>query len=206
MTTTGIPAPALTAPARSIASVLHAHIVRAGSAIARGVITAWRYWRSALAAIRLGLMWSTFCANTGLALRRVRTDEHGSMRISIDEVPRLSRVRLSAHGWTVRVRLRPGQHLDQFGQLSVALRHAARAQTVKAVELPDRPGYLELRILRRDPLIRVTEQPRELAAGRLATGSAETGEPMVLDFDVHPHYLLCGATGSGNTKHVLWHT
>jgi DNA segregation ATPase FtsK/SpoIIIE-like protein len=52
----------------------------------------------------------------------------------------------------------------------------------------------------------VAERPRELAPGRLACGSTETGEPMMLDFDTHPHYLRCGATGSGNTKHVLWHT
>jgi S-DNA-T family DNA segregation ATPase FtsK/SpoIIIE len=144
-------------------------------------------------------MWSTFCANTGLAIRRISTDEHGGMHVRIHAVPRLSRVRLTPHGWTVRVRLTPGQHRDQYGELAVALRHAARAQTVKPVELPDRPGYLELRILRRDPLVRVTEQPRELRAGRLATGSTETGEPMVLDFDAHPHYLLCGATGSGKS-------
>jgi hypothetical protein len=63
-------------------------------------------------------MWSTFCANTGLALRRVRTDEHGGMRISIDEVPRLSRVRIAAHGWTVRVRLRPDQGYTCAGSTS----------------------------------------------------------------------------------------
>ncbi len=99
----------------------------------------------------------------------------------------------------MRVRLRPGQHLGQYTDAAVPLRHTARVQAVKAIELPEQPGFLELRILRRDPLVRVTERPREIEPGRLAVGATETGDPMVLDFTEHPHYQLIGATGSGKS-------
>jgi DNA segregation ATPase FtsK/SpoIIIE, S-DNA-T family len=174
--------------------------VRAASALARGTVTAWRHLCTLVALVRLGLLWRAFCAATGLAVQRTHTDPYGQrLRVSVHQVPRLDRYRIGAHGWTMRVRLRPGQHLDQYNAACVALRHTARAQAVKALELPEQPGFLELRILRRDPLVRVTERPRQLEPGRLAVGATDTGEPMVFDFGAHPHYLVSGDTGSGKS-------
>jgi hypothetical protein len=201
MTTTNTPttvAGARVAP--DLRATVQTLAVRAGSALLRGSVTAWRYLCTVWALVRLGLLWRPFCAATGLAIKRMHTDQYGhQLRVSVHAVPRLDRYRVGPHGWTMRVRLRPGQHLGQYTEACVPMRHTARAQAVKALELPDQPGFLELRILRRDPLIRVTERPRQLAPGRLVCGATETGDPMVFDFDQHPHQQIIGATGSGKS-------
>ncbi len=203
MTTTDTPAaPAAlpTAASLTIAARAHTHAVRAATALARAAVNAWRHLCTVAAALRLGLHWRAFCAATGLAIQRMHTDPFGHrLDVTVHQVPRLDRYRIGTHGWTMRVRLRPGQHLDQYTAACIPLRHTARAQAAKALELPDQPGFLELRILRRDPLVRVTERPRQLDAGRLALGATETGDPMVLDVTEHPHYLLSGVTGSGKS-------
>jgi S-DNA-T family DNA segregation ATPase FtsK/SpoIIIE len=167
--------------------------------LARGVVATWRYLWTIVALVRLGLLWTAFCGNTGLAVQRTRTDDRGRLRIDVHAVPRLDRYRVTPHGWTARVHLRPGQHLAQYAEACVPLRHAARVEAVKVLELDGQPGFLELRVLRRDPLSRVTERPRALADGWLVCGSVESGDPMVVDFAEHPHVLVCGATGSGKS-------
>ncbi|MER5672781.1 FtsK/SpoIIIE domain-containing protein [Pseudonocardia alni] len=181
------------------AETVRALLVRLGAWITRRSVDGWRTLRTLLALVRLGLLWRSFCGNTGLALQRLHTAEHGRMRVEVFAVPRLDRYTISPHGWSMRVRLRPGQHLDDYSAVCTPLRHTARVQSVKALELRDQPGFLELRILRRDPLTRVTERPREQAPGRLICGSTDNGDPLVLDFAEHPHYLISGATGSGKS-------
>lgn len=200
LTTTTDTAPGATDPGPDYWAAARTAAVRAGSAVIRGTITAWRYLCTVVALARLGLLWRTFCGVTGLAVQRTHTDPYGTrLHTTIHAVPRLDRYRVNAHGWTMRVRLRPGQHLDQYTEAAIPLRHTARVQSVKALELPDQPGFLELRVLRRDPLVRVTQHPHQLEPGRLAVGATETGDPMVLDFTDHPHYQLIGATGSGKS-------
>lgn len=187
-------------PARAgTRTVLHALAVRAGAALVRGTVTTWRYLWTLFALVRLGLLWRSFCGNTGLAVQRMRSDSYGRTRIDVHSVPRVDRYRVTPHGWTARVRLRPGQHLALYAEACTPLRHTARVQAVKALEIEGQPGFLELRVLRRDPLSRVTERPRELAPGRLACGATENSDPLVLDFTEHPHYLISGATGSGKS-------
>jgi energy-coupling factor transporter ATP-binding protein EcfA2 len=163
-------------------------------------VAGWRYLWTVVALVRLGLRWKAFCGNTGLAIQRTRSDENGSrLRIDVFAVPRLDRYRVTPHGWSARIHLRHGQHLAQYAEACTPLRHTARVQAVKVVELDGQPGFLELRVLRRDPLTRVTERPRELEPGRLVCGAVENGDPMVVDFTEHPHVLVCGATGSGKS-------
>jgi len=187
------------ATATSPRNNVQAWAVRAGAAIARGTVTTWRYLWTIVALVRLGLLWRSFCGNTGLAVQRMRQDDYGRLRIEVHSVPKLDRYRVTPHGWTARVRLRPGQHLAQYTEACTPLRHTARVQAVKALEIEGQPGFLELRVLRRDPLSRVTERPRELGPGRLVCGATENGDPLVLDFTEHPHYLVSGATGSGKS-------
>ncbi|QJY45592.1 FtsK/SpoIIIE domain-containing protein [Pseudonocardia broussonetiae] len=192
--------PATTDQGTDYWAVIRTMAIQAGSALIRGTITAWRYLCTVLTLARLGLLWKAFCAATGLAIQRTHTDKYGTrLHTTVHAVPRLDRYRVNAHGWTMRVRLRPGQHLGQYTEAAIPLRYTARVQAVKAIELPEQPGFLELRILRRDPLVRVTERPREIEPGRLAVGATETGDPMILDFTEHPHYQLIGATGSGKS-------
>ena len=119
---TDAPTHADLSPGRAVPTLVRSSTVRAGAWLTRAVITGWRYVRTVLAAIRLGLVWRTFCANTGLAMRKVRTDEFGDLHIRVYAMPRLTRVRVDPHGWTMRVRLRPGQHLDQYANACLALR------------------------------------------------------------------------------------
>ncbi|MQA16087.1 MAG: hypothetical protein GEV09_18630 [Pseudonocardiaceae bacterium] len=64
----------------------------------------------------------------------------------------------------------------------------------------EQPGFLEISVLRRDPLRRVLERPRALGTGRIVVGATETGVPLVLDFREQPHWLVSGATDSGKSS------
>ena len=173
--------------------------VRASASLVRTTVTAWRYLGTLYALVRLGLLWTAFCGNTGLAIQRTRQTESGRLRVDVHAVPKLDRYRVTPHGWTVRIKLRPGQHREQYENACVPLRHTARVQAVKALEIPGQPGFLELRVLRRDPLTLVTEHPREVMPGQLVVGTSDNGDPWVIDVDAHPHYLASGATGSGKS-------
>lgn len=191
---------AKSAAAHQVLVLARAWAVRLGARMARMVVASWRYARSLYAAVRLGLIWARFCGSTGLADQRKQVDrETGKVRAVLSEVPQLRELRVSQHGWSQVVKLRPGQSLSTYLEVCTPLRHAARVQTVKAVELEERPGFVELRVLRRDPLNTVTERPRALDAGRFVVGSIENGDPMVVDFGLNPHLLMCGGTGSGKS-------
>lgn len=174
---------------------------RIAAALLRGSVTGWRYLCTLYAVMRLGLLWRRFCASTGLAEQRHRTNrETGKTKTTIRRVPKLERVRVTPHGWTMRVKLRPGQHLDLYTERTAPLRHFARAQAVKPAELWHQPGFLEIAVLRRDPLRRVLVRPREVDPGQLVIGTTETGGPFLLDFNTEPHWLVSGATDSGKSS------
>lgn len=166
----------------------------------RTTIAVWRHLLTLYVIARLGLVWAAFCAATHLADVRTRTDrDTGKTIIRVRHVPRLDHVQIGPHGATLRVRLRPGQDLRTYAALAPALRHTARCQAASAAEIEDEPGYLQLRLLRRDPLHRVVERPREIAPGVLAIGLIETGEPWRIDLPATPHSVVSGATGSGKS-------
>lgn len=165
----------------------------------RLAVAAWRYAWTVYAVVRLGLLWASFCGNSGLAERRTRSRD-GDTKISVHRVPRVKLTEITQHGWRMRVRVRPGQHLGHYLDAAAALRHVARAQAVKPRELWDHPGFLEVSVLRRDPLRRVLERPRQLGTGRIVVGATETGAPLVLDFREQPHWLVSGATDSGKSS------
>jgi hypothetical protein len=114
--------------------------VRAGSAVVRHAINAWRYLCTVYALVRLGLLWRAFCANTGLAVQRTRTDEYGHLRVTVHQVPKLDQCRVTPHGWTMRVRLRPGQHLGHYTEAAVPLRHTNARRPSKRSSCPASPA------------------------------------------------------------------
>lgn len=168
--------------------------------VRRWTVAAWRQLLTLYMAARLGLVWTKFSGATGLADQRSHINqETGKLRVSIHHVPRLDQVRIGQHGATLRVRLRPGQDLDTYTGVSGALRHAARCQSAGAAEIDDQPGYLRLRLLRRDPLHRVLDVPRETSPGVLSIGLIEDGSPWLIDLTQEPHWLVSGTTGSGKS-------
>lgn len=191
---------AIDAPDRARWALTWAWIVRVTGWTARRLLVGWRLALTLAAAIRLGLIWSSFCAGVGIADQRTHVDpETGRMRVQVHNVPKTSQLRITEHGWTQTVKLRPGHDLDKWTAACGPLRHAARVQTVKAVEIPDRPGFVQLRVLRRDPLSVVTERPRALSSSSFVVGATENGDPWALDFGRLPHWLICGGTGSGKS-------
>lgn len=169
-------------------------------ALRRAVIAVWRHLLTLYVVARLGLLWATFCGATGLADQRTRVDrETGKVKTRIHHVPKLDKVHIRPHGATLRVKLRPGQDLDTYTGLCSALRHTAHCQAAAAAETDHQPGYLELRLLRRDPLHRVLDHPREIRPGVLSIGLVEDGEPWPVDLGVEPHWVISGATGSGKS-------
>ncbi len=132
--------------------------------------------------------------------RRSRVDrETGKVKVRIEHVPKLDHVHIGPHGATLRVKLRPGQDLDTYTAVCAALRHTARCQAASAAEINDQPGYLQLRLLRRDPLHRVMDRPREIRPGVLSIGLVEDGEAWLVELGVEPHWVISGATGSGKS-------
>lgn len=197
---TDSPAVPVVSPARYRWLIVRAWLVRVTSMASRRAVIGWRYTLTVAAAVRLGLLWARVCGRVNLADARTRYhSESGAAKVTVHNVPRISRLALTPHGWSQVVRLTPGQTLDDYESAAPALRHAARVQTVKVRELPERPGFVELRVLRRDPLRHVTERPRPLSTSAFIVGSAEDGLPLVVDFDKEPHLLVSGATGSGKS-------
>jgi S-DNA-T family DNA segregation ATPase FtsK/SpoIIIE len=197
---TDSPAVPVVSPARYRWLVVRAWLVRVTGSASRCVVIGWRYSLTMITVIRLGLVWAKVCGRLNLADARTSYHaESGAAKVVVRNVPKISRIALTPHGWSQVVRLTPGQTLDDYESATPALRHAARVQTVKVRELPERPGFVEMRVLRRDPLRHVTERPRPLSTSRFVVGSAEDGQPFVVDFDTNPHLLVSGATGSGKS-------
>ena len=201
MTTTDMPALAqLSAPAEQTTKQVAWVRGTAWPVLRRWAITLWRHLLTLYVVARLGLLWASFCGATGLADQRTRIDrETGKVKVRIVYVPKLDRVRIGPHGATLRVKVRPGQDLDTYTGACSALRHAAHCQAASASEINDQPGYLELRLLRRDPLHRVIDRPREVAPGVLSIGLIEDGKPWLIDLTAEPHWVASGATGSGKS-------
>ena len=140
-------------------------------ALRRWTIAVWRHLLTLYVVARLGLLWASFCGATGLADQRTRVDrETGRAKVRIHHVPKLDKVHIGAHGATLRVKLRPGQDLATYTGLCPALRHTAHCQAAATTEINDQPGYLQLRLLRRDPPHRVIDRPREVAPGCCPSG------------------------------------
>jgi DNA segregation ATPase FtsK/SpoIIIE-like protein len=54
-------------------------------------------------------------------------------------------------------------------------------------------------VLRRDPLTRVLVRSRAVGPGQLLVGAIDSGDPLLVDCDRHPHHQVIGATGSGKS-------
>ncbi|MGW2680128.1 FtsK/SpoIIIE domain-containing protein [Streptomyces sp. NPDC001436] len=116
--------------------------------------------------------------------------------------PRILRLRPTATGLVLRLKLRPGQDAFDFSASSDRLRHSFALHNVVSREI--RSGVVELRMTGYDVLKRVRMPPAEPeaepdAALRIPVALREDGEVHHRDYREVPHALNVGATKSGKS-------
>jgi DNA segregation ATPase FtsK/SpoIIIE, S-DNA-T family len=148
-------------------------------------------WRSFWA---YGVRWRTAMMLSGLG-GRFNGDEY---------VPRVVRVRAGRFADRVTVRMVVGQQSEDWSRGLGALAHGFGARVVQVVELPRRPGYLQLTVGRLDPLAHTITVPAPAAVdlGAIQLGRREDGQPWTVRLR-GSHTLIAGATGAGKSV-VLW--
>ncbi|MFD9078958.1 FtsK/SpoIIIE domain-containing protein [Streptomyces erythrochromogenes] len=115
-----------------------------------------------------------------------------------DRSPRILRLRPTATGLVLRLKLRPGQDAFDFTAASDRLRHSFALHNVVAREI--RSGVVELRMTGYDVLKRVrlpAAAPSEVL--RVPVALREDGEVHHRDYRQVPHALNIGATQSGKS-------
>jgi len=161
-----------------------------------------------VAAVRVPLTWRKVCRVLDLDIpRRPRysvlnrdTMIKGTALRGVP--PRLGMLRVTRLGFTVTVRLHPGQTPAQFIAAADALVHAWRVHQVKVIT--PRRGVVTVTATAYDPLARVgawpvLPSPRLLAA---TLGKADDGSYWTVDLRKSPHWLITGATQSGKSTLV----
>lgn len=178
-----------------------------------GLLVAGRSLATLVMVIRLGLKWERWSEGVGIAkrravhkTRRVDTGE-GSKKESYTEhkltgVPKRRCWQVTQHGASLRVKVPDGADRNTFVSAMGALRHCARAQSATVREIPGKPGFLAVDVLRRDPLGTVALVPRAVGRDSFALSLDEHGRRCVLDLGACPHWLFVGETGSGKSSWV----
>ncbi|MEU9251227.1 FtsK/SpoIIIE domain-containing protein [Streptomyces sp. NPDC048270] len=112
--------------------------------------------------------------------------------------PRILRLRPTATGLVLRLKLRPGQDAFDFSASSDRLRHSFALHNVVSREI--RSGVVELRMTGYDVLRRVRMPAVVPAEGlRVPVALREDGEVHYRDYRQVPHALNVGATQSGKS-------
>jgi len=123
-------------------------------------------WRSFWA---YGVRWRTAMMLSGLG-GRFNGDEY---------VPRVVRVRAGRFADRVTVRMVVGQQPEDWSRRLGALAHGFGARSAQVVELPRRPGYVQLTVGRLDPLPTSSPSPPppRSTSGPSSSGAAKTVGP-----------------------------
>ncbi|THA47202.1 FtsK/SpoIIIE domain-containing protein [Streptomyces sp. A1136] len=112
--------------------------------------------------------------------------------------PRILRLRPTATGLVLRLKLRPGQDAFDFSASSDRLRHSFVLHNVVSREI--RSGVVELRMTGYDVLKRVRMPvTRSTEVLRIPVALREDGEIHYRDYRAVPHALNVGATQSGKS-------
>ncbi|MFJ2474196.1 FtsK/SpoIIIE domain-containing protein [Streptomyces sp. NPDC087659] len=116
-------------------------------------------------------------------------------------VPRLARIRFTASGLVLRIRMQPGQEVHDFETATERLRHSWRAYAVHVSALT--PGWLQVKVVGYDVLRKVvmpkTARPELLS---IPVAVRSDGAVHTRDFRTVPHELVMGATLSGKSVYL----
>ncbi|MGW6907967.1 FtsK/SpoIIIE domain-containing protein [Streptomyces sp. NPDC054940] len=115
--------------------------------------------------------------------------------------PKLRRIRVTRSGLVLRLKMQPGQDVQDFDAATERLRHAWRAHSVQ-VWSPV-PGSLEVRLIGYD-VLRKVRMPSKLPEALLKVPVAlrADGAAHMRDFRSSPHELVIGATESGKSVYL----
>ncbi|WP_101257307.1 FtsK/SpoIIIE domain-containing protein [Streptomyces barkulensis] len=190
------------------AVVLVVAVVAGGGLLARRRFPA-LFWLLAglpVAWVRLHLSYAATMEVCGLTVTPSRARAFLTRTVTRREVrpvaPRIVRVRPSATGLRVRLRLPAGLEPADVAAASVRLRHAWGVHAVHVAEV--KPGVVELRMTGYDVLKRVRMPRRGLPTGALVVPVAlrEDGTAFVRDYRAIPHALTLGANQSGKSMYL----
>lgn len=120
-------------------------------------------------------------------------------------LPRLGKVTSTSSIDRARLRMLPGQTLDDYAAVSDRLAQTFGVQACRVRSVPDHPHQLELSLLVRDPLtatVRLFPPVDLLLPAGIPVAFAEDGTIWLLRL-IGSHVLVVGATGSGKGS-VLW--
>ncbi|MEI5008947.1 FtsK/SpoIIIE domain-containing protein [Streptomyces sp. PmtA] len=122
-------------------------------------------------------------------------------RTAARRVPRLARIRFTASGLVLRIRMQPGQEVHDFETATERLRHSWRAYAVHVSALT--PGWLQVKVVGYDVLRQVvmpkTARPELLS---IPVAVRSDGAVHTRDFRTVPHELVMGATLSGKSVYL----
>ncbi|WP_375430164.1 FtsK/SpoIIIE domain-containing protein [uncultured Friedmanniella sp.] len=190
-----------------------AFVLSAALVLATGLV-AFRWRRPVLfewwVGLRLRSGWRQFWVYRRLWQASVDTAGLNVHRGGAEHLPVLVRVTSTRAVDRVRVRMLPGQTLEDWAKVADRLCQTFGAQDCRVRTVPERPHLLELWFLTRDPL---TQPVQPLPSGEvslaglaglagLAVGLREDGEVYRLRL-LGTHVLVVGATGAGKGS-VLW--
>ncbi|MEU4127815.1 FtsK/SpoIIIE domain-containing protein [Streptomyces wuyuanensis] len=122
-------------------------------------------------------------------------------RTAARRVPRLARIRFTASGLVLRIRMQPGQEVHDFETATERLRHSWRAYAVHVSALT--PGWLQVKVVGYDVLRQVV-MPKSARPELLSIPVAVRSDGAVhtRDFRTVPHELVMGATLSGKSVYL----
>ncbi|MEV0964348.1 FtsK/SpoIIIE domain-containing protein [Streptomyces sp. NPDC049910] len=122
-------------------------------------------------------------------------------RTAARRVPRLARIRFTASGLVLQIRMQPGQEVHDFETATERLRHSWRAYAVHVSALT--PGWLQVKVVGYDVLRQVV-MPKSARPELLSIPVAVRSDGAVhtRDFRTVPHELVMGATLSGKSVYL----
>lgn len=171
---------------------------------------AWLRWRhpgifERWVALRLRGRWRRFWLYRFRWPASMDTANLNKVRSGVQYLPTLRKVQSTRSVDRVRLRMLPGQTIDDWAKVSDRLCQTFGAQDCRVRSIPRKPHELELWFLTADPLLEpIAPLPvmGEVNLDALPIGRCEDGTVYVLKLRGN-HVLVSGATGSGKGS-VLW--